>query len=91
MRSSRRGIRSAVLIALFVLPLWASAFAEEAKKENYYTLENAIQEALKNNYQVKIKKEQVDEARFVKEQARADFYPKLSTNYGYTRLDKATV
>ena len=91
MRSSRRGIRSAVLIALFALPLWASAFAEEAKKENYYTLENAIQEALKNNYQVKIKKEQVDEARFVKEQARADFYPKLSTNYGYTRLDEATV
>lgn len=91
MRSSRRGIRNAALLALFVLPLWTSAFAEEAKKENYYTLEDAIQEALKNNYQVKIKKEQVDEARFVKEQARADFFPKLSTNYGYTRLDEATV
>jgi len=91
MRSSRRGIRNAVLLALFVIPLWTSAFAEEAKKENYYTLENAIQEALKNNYQVKIKKEQVDEARFVKEQARADFFPKLSTNYSYTRLDEATV
>jgi len=69
----------------------ANGFAEEADKQNYFTLESAIQEALKNNYQVKIKKEQVDEARHVKDQARADFFPKLSTNYSYTRLDEATV
>jgi outer membrane protein TolC len=91
MRSSRRGIQGAVLLALFVLSLWASASAEEAKNDNYYTLDNAILEALKNNYQVKIRKERVDEARFVKEQARADFFPKLSTNYSYIRLDQATV
>jgi outer membrane protein TolC len=90
MRSSPRGIRSAVLTAFLVLSLWASAVAEETKKESFFTLENAVQEALKNNYQVKIRREQVDEARYVKDQARADFFPKLSTSYGYTRLDEAS-
>jgi len=74
-----------------VLLICANGFAEEGEKENYFTLESAIREALKKNYQVKIKKEQVDEARHVKNQARADFFPKLSTNYSYTRLDEATV
>jgi outer membrane protein TolC len=65
--------------------------AEEVKEENFFTLEKAILEALENNYLLKIKREQVDEARFVKEQAKADFYPKLSTSYSYTRLDDANV
>jgi hypothetical protein len=33
----------------------------------------------------KAKKEQINQAEYVKNQARADFLPKLSTSYGYKR------
>ena len=41
-----------------------------------------------NNRALKAKKEKIDQALFVKNQAVAEFLPKLSTSYGYSRLDK---
>lgn len=90
MRSLWRRTWIAALFSLFLLPFpGASASAqEEGEKEGFYTLEKAILEALSNNYLLKIKREQVDEAQYVRNQARADLFPKLSTSYSYTRLSE---
>ncbi len=50
-----------------------------------YTLEEAVKEALANNWKLKAKEERVNQAAYVKNQARAEFLPKLSTSYGYAR------
>ena len=60
-------------------------FAQEKK---VYTLAESISEALSNNWALKAKKEKIDQAVYAKSQAGAEFYPKLSTSYGYTRLDE---
>ncbi len=57
----------------------------QAGDKKVYTLEQAVKEALANNWQLKAKKEQLNQAEFVRRQARADFLPKLSTSYGYRR------
>ncbi|MCP4576628.1 MAG: TolC family protein [Deltaproteobacteria bacterium] len=59
--------------------------ASAAEKKGY-TLDQCVEEALKNNWKLKAKKEQINQAEYVKNQARADFLPKLSTSYGYRRL-----
>lgn len=51
------------------------------------TLKASIEEALSNNWSIRAKEEKIQEAQYVREQAKADFYPKLSTAYGYTRFD----
>jgi len=86
------GVRSAMFmpIILFVLvfpSFEATVHGEE--KGNYYTLERGVLEALSNNWGIKTKKEGIEGARYVKDQAKADFLPKLSTSYGYTRMDEA--
>ena len=63
-----------------------SALAEEIK---VYTLDGCVKEALANNWKLKAKKEQVDQAEYVKNQARAEFHPKLRTAYGYKRYVSA--
>ena len=67
---------------LAVLCLSNEALAEG----KVYTLERCVKEALANNWKLKAKKEQIDQAEYVKNQARADFLPKLSTSYGYKRF-----
>ncbi|UCF81967.1 MAG: TolC family protein, partial [Desulfobacteraceae bacterium] len=61
-------------------------FSQE--KGRVYTLQESIEEALANNWSFKAKQEQVDQAMYVKKQARAEFLPKLSTTYSYTRFDE---
>ncbi|MCG6878172.1 MAG: TolC family protein [Deltaproteobacteria bacterium] len=56
-----------------------------AKEKKVYTLEQCVKEALENNWKLRAKKEQIDQAEYVKKQAQADFLPKLSTTYGYKR------
>jgi len=67
---------------LSVLSLSIGALAAEKK---IYTLDQCVKEALANNWKLKAKKEQINQAEYVKNQARADFLPKLSTSYGYKR------
>lgn len=50
-----------------------------------YTIEESIREAFKNNWTVKTKEEKIEESRYVKKQARADFLPGFSTTYTYRR------
>ncbi len=61
-----------------------------AGENNEYTLEESIAEALENNWALKAKKEKIEQAGYAKKQAGAEFLPKLSTSYSYTRLDKVS-
>jgi len=56
-----------------------------AEGKKIYTLNEAVKEALANNWQLKAKEEKISQATYVKNQARAEFLPKLSTSYGYAR------
>ncbi|MEW6665558.1 MAG: TolC family protein [Thermodesulfobacteriota bacterium] len=49
------------------------------------TLEQSIHEAMAKSRRLRAQEERVDQARSVKNQARADFLPKVGTTYGYTR------
>ncbi|MGD9040914.1 MAG: TolC family protein [Desulfobacteraceae bacterium] len=58
--------------------------ARELKK--VYTLREAVSEALANNPSFRAKLEEMEQAVQVKNQARTGFFPKLGTEYNYTRL-----
>ena len=75
----------AMVIALAVFS--ATVSAQEGEGE-VFTLEKSIQEALDRNWNVKTKKEAIVGAEAVKAQAKADFFPKFSATYSYTRLDE---
>jgi len=53
-----------------------------------YALDECINEALVNNWSIKAKDEKIEGAEYKKKQAKADFLPKFSTSYGYTRLSE---
>jgi len=82
-------VRYKVPLIWLLAPLMMSAFFSGegfAEEKKAYTLNESIEEALANNWVLKAKKEKIDQSRFVKKQAGAEFLPKLSTSYGYTRL-----
>ena len=64
------------------------AFTEE---QSPFTLQKSIDEALEKNWSLKATEEQVNQAVNIKNQARAEFMPKLSTSYGYTRLSEPQI
>jgi outer membrane protein TolC len=76
-----------ILVVICFFPF--NAGAEE--KIKVYTLKESIDEAISNNWSILIHKEKIDEARFKKRQAWAEFLPKFSTSYGYTRLSEPPV
>jgi outer membrane protein len=82
---------TAHLVGLFLLfmpaAFPASLAAEDSKK--IYTLEESISKAIANSYKLKARQERMDQAEFAKNQARADFLPKLGTTYSYNRLSEA--
>lgn len=53
-----------------------------------FTLDESIRTALANNSSIKAKEEKIKETLYAKNQAKADFLPKFSTTYGYTRLSE---
>jgi len=70
---------------LYILSLiFYSGFGLAAGKK-VYTLDEAVKEALANNWRLKAKEEKINQAAYAKNQARAEFLPKLSTSYGYAR------
>ncbi len=84
--------RSMILITLFmflflgILP--GIVVAEEKKK--VYTLREAVSEAFAKNPDLSAKKQEFNQAVQVKNQARTQFFPKLTTEYNYTRLRNTT-
>ncbi|MFZ0448584.1 MAG: TolC family protein [Desulfatiglandaceae bacterium] len=86
MKSKRPQGLTALVFLCCLLLLPAGSFGGE--KRGVYTLEQSIQEALSNNWSLKAKLEKMEQATQLKKQARAEFMPKLSTSYGYTRLSE---
>ena len=80
------------IILCFVLFLFSwviSVGSVGAQKESEkYTIKSAIEEAIKNSFDLRARKEQLNQATNVKNQARSDLLPKFNLNYGYTRLDE---
>ena len=64
----------------------ATGFAEETGSTRF-TLKSSIAHALKHNPDVLISKEGVSAARLNKKGQFSEFLPKLSSTYGYLRLD----
>jgi outer membrane protein len=71
--------------------LWKnfSRYAVAEEKPKIYTVKSSIEEAMAASYTLKGIKERLNQATSVKNQARAEFLPKLGLSYGYTRLDQA--
>lgn len=63
-----------------------AAFADQ-NMHLYLTLEKSIAIGLSENKQLKAAQARIDQADQVRKQARCDFYPKFSINYGYKRID----
>ena len=78
------------MMTLLFLSLILQPDGVVAQEKKVYTLEESIREALSKNRALKAKKEKVIQATHVGKQARAEFLPKLSMSYGYTRLNEAT-
>jgi outer membrane protein len=76
------------LVPVILLSLVFQTSAALAQERKIYTIEASIAEAMENNWSLKAKKEKIDQAGNVRKRARAEFLPKLSTSYGYTRLSE---
>jgi len=66
----------------------SSATEEQGRVE---TMQESVSEAIEKSYRLKARQERTEQAEFARKQARADFFPKLSTNYSYNRLSEARV
>lgn len=84
----RETVIRTLLTGMAWLLLGIAPGVEAGEETGVFTLRESIEEALKANWNVKAREEGINQAEFVKEQARADFLPKFSTTYSYTRLDE---
>ncbi len=78
-----------VVLVLFPIILCSAIFsgkgeAQEMKK--FYTLSEALSEAFTMNPDFRAQLEKIEQAVQVKNQTRTEFFPKLRTEYDYTRL-----
>ena len=73
------------IIHLFILIIVQNVGADGSEKR-VFTLEESISEALINFSSIKVKREAIEGAIAVKNQARSAMLPKFTTTYGYTRL-----
>jgi outer membrane protein len=86
MKSRASLISLTSLLFLFLYSYPSGGLAQDNKA---YNVEKSITEAFTNNWALKAKRERIEQAAYTKNQARAEFLPKLSTTYGYTRLSEA--
>jgi outer membrane protein len=62
-----------------------------AAASDILTLDRSIAIALEQSLSLRSAEEEIKSKEFEERSARADFYPKLSTGYTYTRIDTSTV
>lgn len=67
------------------------AGSSQTMASDVFTLEESIDIALERSLAVLSADEEIKAKEFEEHSAKADFYPKLSTSYTYTYLDKDTV
>ena len=72
-------------VAGLVHPSWAT---EEQKK--VYTIREAVQEAIENNWSLKAKEEDIVRSTELNKRSFKEFFPKFSTSYSYTRYRDKT-
>jgi outer membrane protein len=65
--------------------------AVSATASDVLTLEGSINIALQRSLSIRSAEQQIKSREFEERSAKADFYPKLSTEYSYTRIDMSTV
>jgi outer membrane protein len=75
-------------VALALLSLFLVFASSAVAEEGIFTLDESVKQALANNWSLKAKTEKIAESEQVKRQAKAEFFPKLSTSYGYSRLSE---
>lgn len=93
MGNARTRFRASLIswAALFFLTLMFQSGEGLAQEQKVYSLGDSISEALAKNWSLRAKKEKIGQAIYEKNRARAEFLPKLSMNYGYTRFGKPRV
>ncbi len=79
------------LLAFFLCWMDLGPAPRVLAQEKVYTLEESINEALEKNWALRAKKQRLDQADYVKKQARSEFLPKLSTSYGYVRYGQPRI
>lgn len=85
---SWKKIKTFAFISMLLF-LSSHSFAQDSIK--VYTLEESIKEAISTNWSILEKKEKINEAIYNKKRAWSEFFPKLSTSYGYTRLSEPPI
>lgn len=88
--TARSGFFSIVFFG-FMASAGLGTFAAAEETKGVYSLEKSISEAIANSHALRARGERKAQAEFAKNQARADFLPKLGTTYSYNRLSEARV
>ena len=75
-----------LFLLLFTTCMYSPAVSIAGEeKTGIYTLESSIDEAMDNNWGIKTKEQQIEEADYAKKKARSDLLPRFSTSYNYRR------
>jgi len=82
-------MKTIAIISATVLFLVSAALSAAAS--DILTLDQSIKIALERSLSLRAAEEEIKSKEFEERSARADFYPKLSTYYSYTRIDTSTV
>jgi len=88
-------IRLSSILFLFTICGSAASFASEnsespPRETRILTIQEAVQEAIENNWALKAKEETIVRATELHKRSYKDFFPKFSTSYNYTRLRDKT-
>ena len=79
------------LCFIFIQQILFPVFSKAEEPVEIFTLKQTIESALKANLGLKSSKEETAAALAVKKARRTQFFPTLSTSYGYNRYDAETV
>jgi outer membrane protein len=88
-KEGRVTMRKVIIFAAIFLFLMSATVS--AADPDVLTLDESIEIALERSLSVRAAEEEIRAKEFEERSAKADFYPKLSTDYSYTRIDTSTV
>ncbi len=78
-----------VALSVCLLFVISPAPARSQGSDHLFTLEMVVSYTISHNWSIKAKEQRIAQAVALRKQARADFLPRLSTSYGYTRFSEA--
>jgi outer membrane protein len=79
------------IVIFFATVLFLVSAVVSAAASDVLSLEESIKIALERSLSVRSADEEIKSKEFEERSAKADFYPKLRTDYSYTRIDSSTV